>query len=97
MKAGKPMKLDDPQSMASLMARLKRIEGQLRGVQSMLEQGRDCREVLQQLTAIRSAVHSASLYYFEEAANHCIHHLEEQAQPERQQVLQDMVAILSKQ
>ncbi|WP_036704988.1 MULTISPECIES: metal-sensing transcriptional repressor, partial [Paenibacillus] len=36
--------------------RLKRIEGQVRGVLSMLEEGQDCREIVIQLTAIRTAV-----------------------------------------
>jgi DNA-binding FrmR family transcriptional regulator len=44
-----------------LNARLRRIEGQVRGVQRMVEEERDCPDILQQMTAIRSAVHQASL------------------------------------
>ncbi|MGD8191693.1 metal-sensitive transcriptional regulator [Brevibacillus ginsengisoli] len=40
----------------SLKNRLRRIEGQIRGVLSMMDQTKDCREVVTQLTAIRSAV-----------------------------------------
>lgn len=36
--------------------RLKRIEGQLRGVLRMMEDGKDCKEVITQLSAIRSGV-----------------------------------------
>lgn len=36
--------------------RLKRIEGQLRGVRQMMEKGNDCRDVVTQLSAVRSAV-----------------------------------------
>ncbi|BAU29555.1 DNA-binding FrmR family transcriptional regulator [Aneurinibacillus soli] len=39
--------------------RLRRIEGQIRGVLSMMEQQKDCRDVVTQLTAIRSAVDRA--------------------------------------
>ncbi|WP_027416611.1 metal-sensitive transcriptional regulator [Aneurinibacillus terranovensis] len=39
--------------------RLRRIEGQIRGVLSMMEQEKDCREVVTQLSAIRSAVDRA--------------------------------------
>lgn len=39
--------------------RLRRIEGQLRGVLSMMDQHKDCRDVVTQLTAIRSAVDRA--------------------------------------
>ncbi len=44
-----------------LTARLRRIEGQVRGVQRMLDEDRDCTEILQQMSAIRSAVHQSSL------------------------------------
>lgn len=36
--------------------RIKRIEGQLRGVLKMMEDGKDCKEVITQLSAVRSAV-----------------------------------------
>lgn len=40
--------------------RLRRAEGQLRGVISMLEQGRDCEALVTQLMAVRSAVERAA-------------------------------------
>lgn len=36
--------------------RVKRIEGQLRGILKMMEDGKDCKDVITQLTAVRSAV-----------------------------------------
>ena len=36
--------------------RVKRIEGQLRGILKMMEEGKDCKEVITQLSAVRSAV-----------------------------------------
>ncbi|WP_243356468.1 metal-sensitive transcriptional regulator [Bacillus litorisediminis] len=36
--------------------RVKRMEGQLRGVLKMMEEGKDCKEVVMQLSAVRSAV-----------------------------------------
>lgn len=39
--------------------RLKRIEGQIKGVLNMIEQGKDCREVVTQLSAARNAVDRA--------------------------------------
>lgn len=44
----------------ALQQRLRRIEGQVRGVQKMIEEDRDCREIAQQLQAIRSAVKSTN-------------------------------------
>jgi len=43
-----------------IMNRLKRIEGQSRGIQRMLEEGQDCQKVIIQLKALRSAVQNAS-------------------------------------
>ena len=55
-----------------LKTRLARIEGQLRGLQKMLDDGRDCKEVMQQLVAVRSGVHAASLSYLDKLADECI-------------------------
>ncbi|MEY8732245.1 metal-sensitive transcriptional regulator [Peribacillus frigoritolerans] len=40
----------------SSIHRLKRIEGQIKGVLGMMEQGKDCREIVTQLSATRSAI-----------------------------------------
>lgn len=40
----------------SVINRLKRIEGQIKGVQAMMEQGKDCRDIIIQLSAARNAI-----------------------------------------
>lgn len=42
--------------------RLKRIEGQVRGVLRMMEEGNDCQNVINQLSAIRSAVDKTTVH-----------------------------------
>jgi DNA-binding FrmR family transcriptional regulator len=42
--------------MKDIIDRLKRIEGQARGIQKMLEDGRDCEDVVVQLAALKAAV-----------------------------------------
>ena len=39
--------------------RLSRMEGQLRGIQRMMEEGKDCQDVITQLSAVRSGVERA--------------------------------------
>jgi DNA-binding FrmR family transcriptional regulator len=52
--------LDDPASRRrELVLRLKRVEGQLRGIQAMVERGEDCEPVAQQLAAARKALDRA--------------------------------------
>lgn len=57
---------------AEMIKRLKRIEGQTRGVQKMVEEERDCADILHQLTAINEAVRSASRMLAEEYAVECL-------------------------
>ena len=47
-------------SKETLVKRLKRAEGQIRGVQKMIENGRDCESVVTQLAAVRSAIESVA-------------------------------------
>ena len=57
---------------ADLLRRLKRVEGQARGVARMVEEGRDCHEILQQLAAIRAAAHQTSLRVVRSFAYECM-------------------------
>ncbi|RFU61643.1 metal-sensitive transcriptional regulator [Peribacillus glennii] len=40
----------------NVMNRLKRIEGQIKGVLGMMQQGKDCRDIVTQLSAARNAI-----------------------------------------
>jgi DNA-binding FrmR family transcriptional regulator len=44
-----------------LLKRLKRIEGQVRGIERMIEEGRDCESIITQLGAVRSAIESVGV------------------------------------
>lgn len=52
------MELPD-ETIADLTNRLRRIQGQVRGIEQMLNDGRDCREVVTQLTAANKALERA--------------------------------------
>ena len=52
--------------------RLRRAEGQLRGVQRLLEEGADCRDVVTQISAVQSAIHRAGLRLMASGMRHCI-------------------------
>ncbi len=57
---------------AQILQRLKRIEGQARGVQKMVQQDRECAEILYQLNAINEAVRSVSRLLVEHYAVECL-------------------------
>jgi DNA-binding FrmR family transcriptional regulator len=49
----------DQDSIAAVLNRLRRAQGQLAGVISMIEQGRDCKDVVTQLAAVSRALDRA--------------------------------------
>ncbi|WP_044892957.1 metal-sensing transcriptional repressor [Bacillus alveayuensis] len=55
-----------------IIKRLKRIEGQVRGVQKMVEDNRYCIDILVQISAINAALKKVGLNLLERHANHCV-------------------------
>jgi DNA-binding FrmR family transcriptional regulator len=70
-----------------LLKRLRRIEGQVRGVESMVEDDRYCIDVLTQITAIQAALDKVALSLLEDHANHCVIGAEPEIQDERTEEL----------
>jgi CsoR family transcriptional regulator, copper-sensing transcriptional repressor len=56
----------------TLLKRMRRIEGQARGVQRMIEEDRYCPEVIQQLTAVSRAVGEVSLLLLQDHIEGCV-------------------------
>ena len=89
--------IQNPQVKTQAIQRLARIEGQLRGVQNMIAEDRDCKDVVQQLIAIRSAVQSASLNFVQNVASECLLNPDEQNDPQAQQAtMADLIQLLGK-
>lgn len=55
-----------------LLKRLRRVEGQVRGVQGMVEEDRYCIEVLTQIGAVQAALDKVALGLLDEHARHCV-------------------------
>jgi CsoR family transcriptional regulator, copper-sensing transcriptional repressor len=55
-----------------LLKRLKRVEGQVRGVQGMVDDDRYCIDVLTQISAIQAALDKVALGLLDEHARHCV-------------------------
>jgi DNA-binding FrmR family transcriptional regulator len=56
----------------ALLKRLRRIEGQTRGLQTMVEDDRWCPDILQQIAAVRAALDSVALKLAEGHVQHCM-------------------------
>ena len=89
----KLMDLQSPEIKNDLAVRLRRIEGQVRGVQRMLDEDRECPDVLQQLAAIRSAVHQTSLVLARAYAARC---LQEPTRGDPEAMLDKLIATLGR-
>ena len=65
-----------------LLTRLRRVEGQVRGVQGMVEDDRYCIDVLTQISAIQAALDKVALGLLDQHARHCVVEGHGGAQPE---------------
>ncbi len=59
-------------TQVDVLLRLRRIEGQVRGIQRMVEEQRDCRDVVVQLAAVKAAVASLNTLVAETYARECL-------------------------
>jgi CsoR family transcriptional regulator, copper-sensing transcriptional repressor len=57
---------------AQVQARLRRIEGQIRGVQKMVDENRYCIDVLTQVGAAKAALDAVALLLLQDHTEHCV-------------------------
>ena len=62
----------DPEDMRPVINRIKRAQGQLAGVLRMLEQGRDCEDVVTQLAAVSRALDRAGFAIVASGLQECL-------------------------
>jgi DNA-binding FrmR family transcriptional regulator len=58
----------------ALIKRLSRIEGQVRGVAKMITEDRYCVDILNQVSALQSALDAVAIRLLENHAHGCVHH-----------------------
>ena len=64
--------IHDEASLRQLANRLSRIEGHIRGVKTMVSEGRPCPEILIQLAAVRGAIDRVARLILDEHLSECI-------------------------
>ena len=64
------MELDE-HVLADLQKRLRRVEGQIRGIQGMIDDGRECSDVVTQFAAAMKAIEQAGFKYFAATLAQC--------------------------
>jgi CsoR family transcriptional regulator, copper-sensing transcriptional repressor len=56
----------------ALVKRLRRIEGQVRGLERMVEEDRYCIDIITQISAVTTALESVAFKVLDEHVNHCV-------------------------
>jgi CsoR family transcriptional regulator, copper-sensing transcriptional repressor len=78
------------------LARLRRIEGQARGLQRMVEEEKYCIDILTQVSAITKALQSVSLGLLEEHIEHCVVDAARSGGADAQQKLDEVNAAIAR-
>jgi DNA-binding FrmR family transcriptional regulator len=90
--------LKTKQAQTDILNRLRRAEGQIRGIQRMVEEGASCLKIGQQFSAVRSALDSTYLRmtvcYMEQELEACMH--TEVDKPDVTDLLKNMETMLAR-
>jgi CsoR family transcriptional regulator, copper-sensing transcriptional repressor len=62
----------DPELQRAAVTRLKRIEGQVRGLQRMVEEGRYCADILTQVSSVQEALRGVGKLLMRNHLEHCV-------------------------
>ncbi|UCZ53555.1 metal-sensitive transcriptional regulator [Bacillus shivajii] len=75
--------------------RMKRIEGQVRGIVKMMEEEKDCKSIITQMSAIRSAVDRATAYVVAKNLEVCLRD-DTETEAEREEMIEEAIQMLVK-
>jgi CsoR family transcriptional regulator, copper-sensing transcriptional repressor len=84
---------DDKQAV---LKRLRRIEGQVRGLQRMVDENQYCIDVLTQISAATSALRAVAVELLEDHLGHCVTHAIEAGGPEAQAKIKEAAAAVER-
>ena len=91
--------LTNETARTDVINRLRRAEGQIRGVQRMVEEGESCLKISQQLSAVRKALDSTylrmTMCYMTQELEHCISP-EQMQTPAMESLLKEMEGLLAR-
>jgi CsoR family transcriptional regulator, copper-sensing transcriptional repressor len=80
----------------SYLRRLRRIEGQVRGLQRMVDDDVYCIDVLTQVSAVTRALQAVALGLLEDHLGHCVTQAVEQGGPEAEEKVKEAAAAISR-
>ncbi len=81
---------------ADHLKRLRRIEGQVRGLQSMIDDDTYCIDVLTQVASVTKALQSVGLGLLDEHIRHCVREAAESSGPEGDAKVEEAIAAVAR-
>jgi CsoR family transcriptional regulator, copper-sensing transcriptional repressor len=84
------------QDKDAYLKRLRRIEGQVRGLQRMVDEDVYCIDVLTQVSAVTRALQAVALGVLEDHLGHCVAQAIEQGGPEAEEKVREAAAAVSR-
>ena len=86
-----------PKTQDSCRSRLRRIAGQVRGIERMIEEDRYCIDVITQLQAVKSALLRVEEQILKDHVSHCVAHaMKSGDKREQKQKIDELVAVMSR-
>ncbi len=79
-----------------ILMRLKRIEGQVRGLQKMVEAGKACPEILLQVTAVTAAIKKVGSFIVRAYLAECLEKSEQEPAAKKINALKDLPKVISR-
>jgi CsoR family transcriptional regulator, copper-sensing transcriptional repressor len=76
------------------LKRLRRVEGQVRGLQKMIAEDRYCADILVQVSAVQAALQSVSRELMRNHLRHCAAHAVQQGKEQANQVFDEVVDLI---
>lgn len=89
-------KLSSNNDKEALVKRLKRIEGQVKGIQNMVEEERYCVDILVQISAIRSAINKVGSIILENHIKGCVTNSIKSGDIDSEQTIQELMDTINK-
>jgi len=81
-------------SKEDVMQRLKKIEGQVKGIQRMVEEGKYCVDVLIQIAAVKAAINKVGILVFENHTRECLKKVLDEKQEEK--MIEELINVMIK-
>lgn len=81
-------------SHPDIIKRLKRADGHLKSIITMLEEGRSCLDIAQQLQAVESAITNAKKILVHDHIDHCLEHAVREGSQSADDTLREFKAII---